>query len=727
MANVTQWTKADSIYINREISWLQFNRRVLQEAQDDSTPLLERIKFLSIVSTNLDEFVSVRAAGIMEQVKSGNHSKDFTGFTPKELLKQVTAMIEQLAADQYATHEQICHLLQQQGIVFTTFSDLDGQQKKELEAYYVQNVFPVLTPLAIDRSRPCPLIRTKSIYLAIVLKETKAVAADSQGTKLALVEIPANLSRFIEVSSQEEHAKKHYILLEDLIKSHIHTLFTMYSPVSFHAFRLTRNADLSLDEEGAEDLLDEMEKVLQTRRWGTPVRLEIEKGFDPWILELLKSELEVDNHIIITTVTPIDLSFFMSFSSSLSGYEHLRYPGFEPGYPRAFARTDDFFAVLRERDVIVMHPYESFEAVNDFIQQAALDTSVLAIKMTLYRSNGDSHIIQSLSRAAEMGKQVTVVVELKARFDEARNIEWAKTLEKAGCHVVYGLAGLKIHAKMTLVVRKEEDMLKRYIHVATGNYNEVSASIFTDIGLFTANPRIGEDVSNLFNEITGFSMPVHWHYLSVAPTHLKQQLFRSIQREAKHAQEGKPARIIAKMNALSNKEMVDQLYNASKLGVQIDLIVRGICCLRPGIPGLSEHIQVRSIVDRFLEHSRIFYFENAGNPQVWMSSADWMTRNLDRRIELMCPVLDEEHKSMLIQLLTLLLDDNVKARVLLPDGQYIHVTNHLAVCRSQFDAHSIIMKQQDTHDLIHNESVPDIKLPLDAYLEQPDQEWIIYH
>ena len=727
MANVTQRNKADSIYINREISWLQFNRRVLQEAQDNSTPLLERIKFLSIVSTNLDEFVSVRVAGIMEQVKAGNQGKDFTGFTPKELLKQITAMIEQLVADQYAAHEQICRLLHQGGIVFTTFSELNDQQKKELEAYYDQSVFPVLTPLAIDRSRPCPLIRTKSVYLAVILKENERTASDKPDTKLALVEIPANLSRFIEVPSLEDHDKKHFILLEDLIKAHIHTLFTMYTPVSFHAFRLTRNADLLLDEEGAEDLLDEMEKVLQTRRWGTAVRLEIEKDFDLRILELLKNELEVDHNILITSVTPIDLSFFMSFSSSLTGYEHLRYPRFDAVYPRAFARTDDFFAVLRKRDVIVMHPYESFDAVNDFIQQAALDSSVLAIKMTLYRSNGDSHIIQSLSRAAERGKQVTVVVELKARFDEARNIEWAKTLEKAGCHVVYGLAGLKIHAKMTLIVRKEDDVLKRYIHVATGNYNEVSARIFTDVGLFTADPRIGEDVTNLFNEITGFSVPVHWHHLSVAPTHLKKQLFRLIQREAEHAQEGKPARIIAKMNSLSNKEMVDQLYTASKSGVQIDLIVRGICCLRPGIPGLSDNIQVRSIVDRFLEHSRIYYFENAGQPQVWISSADWMTRNLDRRIEFMCPVLDEEHKSMLIQLLALLLDDNVKARRLLPDGQYIHATSHLAACRSQFDASAIIWKQKDIDDLIQRERVPDIKLPFDAYIEQPDQEWTIYH
>lgn len=688
-------------YINREISWLQFNRRVLQEAQDENTPLLERTKFISIVSTNLDEFVSVRVAGLMDKIRAGNQEVDFTGFTPPQLLEKVIAMIEQLVADQYAAHERILQLLKKEGIIFASYHELDPEQMKEMQNYYFQKVYPVLTPLAIDKSRPFPLIRTKSVYLAVVLKPPSHVS--SKELYVALVEIPSNLPRYIEVPSSSDRNKRKFILLEDLIKHHIHTLFTTYLPVTYHTFRLTRNADLDLNEEEAEDLLDEVEKLLGARKWGTPIRLEIENGFDPLALEFLKKELEVDRPFLITNNGPTDLSYLMLFSNSFEGYTHLQYPRFDPLYPREFTKRDDFFAVLQKRDVLLFLPYESFNAVNDFIRQSVVDPSVMAIKMTLYRVNGNSQIIQSLIHGAKEGKQVTVVVELKARFDEARNIEWAKELEKAGCHVVYGLPGLKIHAKMILIVRKEANSLKRYVHIATGNYNEVSARIFTDIGLFSANRKISEDVSNLFNQITGFSIPSQWHHLSVAPAHLKQRLLCCIQQEAENAAHGKPARIIAKMNSLSNKQLVNELYAASRAGVRIELIVRGICCLRPGIPGLSDNITVRSIVDRFLEHSRIFYFENAGAPQVWLSSADWMTRNMDKRIELMCPLLDEDHQSVVIQYLLLLLNDNVKARQLLSDGRYVMAHNVEPPCRSQIEARRLVAENnspvpvQDDH------------------------------
>ncbi|WP_404580290.1 polyphosphate kinase 1 [Paenibacillus sp. RC21] len=702
-------------YINREISWLRFNRRVLEEAQDESTPLLERTKFISIVSTNLDEFVSVRVAGLMDKIRAGNQEIDFTGFTPQQLQNKVIAMIEQLVADQYATHARIIQLLKAERLVFTAYCELNPAQQKEMETYYLEKVFPVLTPLAIDKSRPFPLIRSKSVYMAVGLKPPSD--ASGKDCYIALVEIPSNLPRYIKVPSLSDHDDWQFILLEDLIKQHIHTLFTTYTPVTFHTFRLTRNADLDLNEEEAEDILDEVEKVLRARKWGTPIRLEIEKGFDPFALELLEKELEIESQFLITNDGPIDLSYFMSFANSIEGYEHLKHSRFDPLYPREFTKTDDFFSVLRKRDVLLFHPYESFDVVNDFVEHSAADPSVMAIKMTLYRVNGNSRIIRSLNRAAEAGKQVTVVVELKARFDEARNIEWAKELEKAGCHVVYGLPGLKIHAKMILVVRKEADSLRRYIHVATGNYNEVSAQIFTDIGLFSSYPEIGEDVSSLFNKITGFSAPSQWHYLSVAPAHLKQRLLGCIQREVENALSGKPARIIAKMNSLSNKQLVDELYSASQAGVRIDLIVRGICCLRPGIPGLSDNITVRSIVGRFLEHSRIFYFENAGTPQLWLSSADWMTRNMDKRIELMCPLLNEEHQSVVIQYLLLLLNDNIKARQLLPDGQYVMAHNEQPPCRSQSEAKNLVVRKNNSFPIQNDCITP---LAASAYPNESD-------
>lgn len=685
-------------YINRDLSWVEFNRRVLLEARDSSTPLLERAKFLSIVSSNLDEFMSVRVAGIQDQIRAGYVKKDFTGYTPAGLYKRLISRISAMVTEQYRTFRDISRQLNKENITFLKYDELNMLQRKTMETYYHDIIFPVLTPMAVDQSRPFPLVHTGFVYLAVVLKRENEPQIDEEGEErapyFAIVQIPSNLSRIIPLPNHSNSKKQSFILIEELIRHHIQTLFSGYEPLAVHEFRLTRNADLAFDEEGAEDLLEEIEKELRKRRWGSPVRLEIQKDIHPYALELLVDEFEI-GEAIFEIDGPLDLGFLGRLPGVVKGYPKLRYPQIDPVYPREFGDNSDFFEVLQERDVLMYHPYESFDAVTDFIDQAAEDPAVLAIKMTLYRVSGNSPLIQALANAAESGKQVTVVVELKARFDEERNIAWARALEKAGCHVVYGLVGLKTHAKILLIVRQEGRDLKRYIHVGTGNYNDTTARLYTDIGLFTTDPLIGEDASQLFNLITGYSEAGHWQALTVAPTSMKDKLFQLIQREAEHAANGKPARIIAKMNSLSNQEMIDQLYEVSTAGVHIDLIVRGVCCLRPGVEGLSEQITVRSIVDRFLEHSRIYYFENAGEPEVFISSADWMTRNLTRRIELMCPVTKEDTRKALIQILQLSLADNVKAKRLVSSGKYEPIRNNQPDCRSQFAAHQISVWKTD--------------------------------
>ncbi|MBA2944039.1 polyphosphate kinase 1 [Paenibacillus sp. CGMCC 1.16610] len=673
-------------YLNRDLSWIEFNWRVLEEAQDPSTPLLERVKFLAIVSSNLDEFMSVRVAGLKDQIKAGYTKKDFTGYTPAGLIKRIMKRTNKMVNEQYKTYREVTRLLTREGIVFTEYEDLNTSQKKAMDAYYHDIIFPVLTPMAVDQSRPFPLVHNHSVYLAVLLIREGDDPDDEP--YFAIVQVPSNLSRYISVPSRPNSKKQEFILLEELMEHHIQSLFSGYIPISVHGFRVTRNADLTLNEEGAEDLLEEIEKELRRRRWGSPVRLEVQEGIHPYALAQLQEEFEIEEQTFEID-GPIDITYFMKLANTLNGFENLRYPRINPKYPVEFEDEVDFFDVLKQKDVLVHHPYETFDAVTDFIVHAAYDPKVLAIKMTLYRASGNSLIIQSLARAAESGKQVTVVVELKARFDEERNIAWARMLEKSGCHVVYGLVGLKTHAKITLVVRQEENTLRRYVHVGTGNYNDITARLYTDVGLFTSNSVIGEDASALFNEITGYSAPHDWQSFAVAPTDLKDKLFELIEREAAHAREGKPAKIIAKMNSLSNQEMVDALYAASQAGVKIELIVRGVCCLRPGVPGLSENITVRSIVDRFLEHSRIYYFQNGGLVDVYLSSADWMTRNLTRRIELMCPVIDPQMKKMMISILNVSLNDNVKARELMSNGMYTSIKNELTPYRSQFEAMKI--------------------------------------
>lgn len=678
-------------YLNRDLSWVEFNRRVLQEAKDSGTPLLERAKFLSIVSSNLDEFMSVRVAGIQDQIRAGYTKKDFTGYTPAGLYRRLILRISAMIAEQYRTYRELSRLLAKEGIQFLKYDELNSAQRKSMETYYHDIVFPVLTPMAVDQSRPFPLVHTGFVYLAVVLERNGAVQTEEEKESyFAIVQIPSNLSRIIPLPHHSNSKKQSFILIEELIRHNIQTLFSGYTPLAVDEFRLTRNADLAFDEEGAEDLLEEIEKELRKRRWGAPVRLEIQRGIHPYALEVLKEEFEITD-AVFEIEGPLDLGFLGRLPGAVKGYSRLRFPQVDPVYPREFDENDDFFEVLKQKDVLVYHPYESFDAVTDFIDQAAEDPAVMAIKMTLYRVSGNSPLIRALAQAAESGKQVTVVVELKARFDEERNIAWARTLEKAGCHVVYGLIGLKTHAKILLVVRQEGRDLKRYVHVGTGNYNDITARLYTDIGLFTTDSAIGEDASQLFNLITGYSEAEQWQALTVAPTVMKDKLFELIQREAEHAAAGRPARIIAKMNSLSNQEMIDELYEASEAGVHIDLIVRGVCCLRPGVEGLSERITVRSIVDRFLEHSRIYYFENGGNPEVWLSSADWMTRNLTRRLELMCPVIKPQTRETLVRILMLSLADNVKAKRLVPNGKYEPIlgVSQAVPCRSQFAAREI--------------------------------------
>jgi polyphosphate kinase len=675
-----------SRYVNRDLSWIEFNRRVLEEAQDPGNPLLERAKFLAIVASNLDEFMSVRVAGIQDQIKAEYTKIDFTGYSPAGLWKRLMKRTALMVTQQYRTFREISRGLAKEGIRLRPVNELNEAQQEAAEEYFLDIVFPVLTPMAFDQSRPFPLVHTKELYLAVLLRREQDDPADEP--YFAMVQVPSILDRYVPVPERGHSKKNDYVLLEDLIERHIDTLFSGYSPVAVHPFRLTRNADLTLNEEGAEDLLEEIEKELRRRRWGMPVRLEIAKGMHPYALQILQEELEIEDHISEID-GPLDLSFLMRFAGALPGRDDLRFEKMEPAYPAEFEESDDMFDVLRQRDVLTYHPYESFEPINDLIAQASDDPNVLAIKMTLYRVSGHSPLVQALASAAEAGKQVTVVVELKARFDEERNIAWARQLEKAGCHVVYGLVGLKIHAKILLVVRREDNVLRRYVHVGTGNYNGNTAKLYTDVGLFTSHPIIGADASALFNEVTGYSAPYEWKAFGVAPMSLKDKLFGLIDREKEHALAGRPAQIIAKMNSLSNQEMIDKLYEASSAGVKIELIVRGVCCLRPGVPGLSENIRVISIVDRYLEHARIMVVKNGGDEEVYLSSADWMTRNLTRRIELMCPVFEAPLRKIMINVLHLNLSDNVKARELNSSGAYEPVRNSFTPLRSQFEAMDI--------------------------------------
>lgn len=688
-------------FINRELSWLEFNGRVLEEAEDDNNPLFEKIKFTSIFSSNLDEFFMVRVASLWDQVNAGFNQTDKAGLTPMEQIQKISLRTHELVALQYRCfNERLRPALEKENIFFIKPRNMSQEQNKFIENYYWKNIYPVLTPLIVDQSRPFPLIMNKSLNIVVLLENMEEDKEDM----FATVQVPSVLGRFIELPTRSE--KRYFVLLEDIIRKYINTIFSGHNVITIGYYRITRNADMTLDEEGAEDLLKTIERSLKMRKWGAVVRLEIEKTLDPRLLKFLKEEMEVPKEGIYSLQGPIDLTFLMKFSS-VSGYDHLRYKEIKP-QPVSQLKDQDFFQAIDKEDILLHHPYETFEPVVELVQKAAEDPNVLAIKQTLYRVSGNSPIVQALARAAENGKQVTVLLELKARFDEENNIIWARRLEKAGCHVIYGLVGLKTHCKVLLVVRKEEDGIKRYVHMGTGNYNDVTAQLYTDMGLFTSNPYIGSDISALFNMITGYSKLTSIYKVEIAPLGLREEFRSLIAQETEHAQQGKQGRIIAKMNSLVDKETIETLYEASQAGVEIDLLVRGICCLRPGIKGLSENIRVRSIIGRYLEHSRIYYFLNDGNELYYLSSADWMPRNLDHRVELLFPVEERKNRRRLKKVLNVYLKDNMKARLLTKDGSYRRIEKNESIelnCQEYF-AEMAVARASRNKETTPDEFVP---------------------
>ncbi len=657
-------------YVNRELSWLEFNYRVLSEARDKTLPLFERLKFLSITASNLDEFFMVRVASLKDMVHAKYDKEDIAGLKPQEQLEKISVKTHELVAQQYSAYNRsLVPALKQQGLcVIENHEDLNKEQKKYADKYFEENVYPVLTPMAFDSSRPFPLVRNKTLNIAALLKKKKG----DEEPEFAMVQVPSVLPRFVELpvsAGKDGRELRNIILLEQIIERNMQTLFLNYDILAAAPFRIMRNADLTIEEE-AEDLLQEIQKQLKKRQWGEVIRLEVEEKIDKHLLKILRKELSVSAEDIFAINGPLDLTFLMKVYGSLTGFDNLKAERYTPQPVPALMNEDDIFTNIRKGDILLHHPYQTFDPVVEFVRAASKDPEVLAIKQTLYRVSGNSPIIAALAAAADNGKQVSVLVELKARFDEENNILWAKKLEQAGCHVIYGLLGLKTHSKITLVVRREEDGIRRYVHLGTGNYNDSTAKLYTDCGLMTCNPLVGEDATAVFNMLSGYSEPLSWNRLAVAPIWLRNHFVRLIRREAANAREGRKAKIIAKMNSLCDKEIIAELYEASCAGVKIDLIIRGICCLKAGIPGLSENIAVRSIVGNFLEHSRIFYFENDGMAQLYMGSADWMPRNLDKRVEIVFPVEDEVLKEKVFHILEVELEDNVKAHILQPDGSY---------------------------------------------------------
>lgn len=670
-------------FTNRELSWIKFDERVLSEAKDKAYPLFERLKFLSITASNLDEFFMVRVASLMDMVNAGYTKKDIAGLSASEQLEKISVETHNLVLSQYTTfNKSLLPQLTQSGIRFiTSHEELTKEQGEFVDKYFYENVYPVLTPMAVDSSRPFPLIRNKSLNIGALLskktdKKDSASNDNNSGKELekeiefATVQVPSVLSRIVILPDElSGDSRTQIILLEEIIERNISKLFLNYDVICAHPFRIMRNADLSIDEDEADDLLKEIEKQIKKRAWGQVIRLEVSDDIDSKLLKYLKKELEVKESEVYKIGGPLDLTFLMKLYG-LEGFDELKSEKYIPKENKDIPADADIFECIRKKDILLHHPYETFEPVVNFIRQAAKDENVLAIKQTLYRVSGNSPIIAALAQAADNGKQVTVLVELKARFDEENNIIWAKKLEKAGCHVIYGLVGLKTHSKITLVVRREEDGIRRYVHLGTGNYNDSTAKLYTDIGLLTCSEPIGEDATAVFNMLSGYSEPMWWNRLSLAPLWLKDRFISLIEREKDNALAGKKAVIKAKVNSLCDKDVIMALYEASSAGVKIDLIVRGICCLKTGIKNVSENITVRSIVGEFLEHSRIFYFENGGNYEVYCASADWMPRNLERRVEILYPIERQETKAKVMHILEVLFSDNVRASFMMEDGTY---------------------------------------------------------
>ena len=656
--------KEPELFINRELSWLEFDSRVLEEAMDASTPLLDRLKFAIIVSTNLDEFMMLRVAALKHAVDEGDSEPDLAGLRPRQQLHVIAERAHEMVDALGKTlTEEILPALAEHGVRIVSLATLEEAQRTFLARYFRTEVLPALTPLATDVSRPFPRLANLSLNLAILLAPGEG---GGEQPRLAVVQVPAGLRRLVRPVGGEGST---YVLLEEIIRAELAELFPGQQVLASAAFRIARDAEMELDDEGGRPYLEAVEEELKKRRSGRVVRLEVETAADDTLLALLIERLGVGIPDVYHVRGPLDIRALQPLVDTPS-LEHLREPALKPLPVLEEHELQNIFSVLAERDVLLYHPYDSYEPVLEFLSSAASDPDVLAIKQTLYRTSGDSPVVQTLGRAAENGKQVTVLLELMARFDEQSNIRWAKSLEESGAHVIYGIQGYKTHAKACLVVRRGRQGIERYVHMGTGNYNERTARVYTDFGFLTADRVVGEDVSAFFNALTGYSDPPKMKKLAMAPTNLRERFLRLIERERRRAEEGQAAEIRAKMNSLVDEDIIRALYEASRAGVRIRLNVRGICCLRPGIKGVSETIEVISIVDRFLEHARVYHFRNGGDEEVYLSSADWMPRNLDRRIELLFPVGQPEPRRKVLEALDALFADNVKARRLLPDGTY---------------------------------------------------------
>ncbi len=666
----TQGKQVKAAYFNRELSWLAFNRRVLEQAQNERVPLLERVKFLAIVCSNLDEFFEIRVSGIIQQVESGVTESSVDGLPPREQLRRIHSVVASLVEDQYRCwHDQLRPQLAEEGIIFESAKELTAEDLDWVRNYFFEQVHPVLTPLALDQSHPFPQLGNKTLNVVVSLDNPET--PDIEGL-VAILPVPRILPRLVAISPGS--GTQRFIFLSEVIKLCAGEFFQGYRVHQAHAFRVTRNSDLYIDEEEAENLLKKIEDELRNQKRGAAVRLEIEDGVDEKIFNTLCEHLGLSHEYVFRLNGPLNLLRLMALADI--DRPDLKFPPFTPVACSPLHNVEQIFDTLRAQDVMLHHPYDAFTPVVDFVEQAARDPQVFAIKQTLYRTSGDSPIVRALIEASRNGKQVTALVELKARFDEANNIQWARQLEDAGVHVVYGLIGHKTHCKCSLVVRREGRGLRRYAHLGTGNYNPRTAKLYTDLSYFTSREELTEDVANLFNSLTGFSRSPDFKHLLVAPFTLHRRIQELIQRETDNAAAGRPAKIMAKMNSLVDKATIDNLYAASQAGVQIDLIVRGVCCLVPGVKGLSENIRVRSIVGRYLEHARAFYFQNdaGGEPLVYAGSADWMPRNFFRRIEVVFPVMDPELRRWIIsELFPIELQDTENARELHANGSYLPV------------------------------------------------------
>ena len=688
LESTASFLSGNACFYNRELSWLEFDDRILHEARDQKNPLLERLNFLAITASNLDEFYIVRVASLRDMQSIDFAERDIAGFSIDEQLERIDQKTRRTMSLMYSTYgRSLVPSLAAEKIFLKNYDELSDQLKKIADSYFKTVLYPILTPMAVDSSRPFPLIYNRMLNMCVRLvnepNQLKLQESANYGISnakksvnedkymYATVQIPTVVKRLYQIPTEDGDV---FIPVEQIIRANVGMLFDGQAVEATAFYRVMRNADLDIDEDEAEDLLKEIETQVRRRRFGEIIRLEVQDDIDSDLLRYIVDELEVDEADIFSVNGPIDLTFLSKLTSACKAkHPELCYKAHEPAEAASFdgpVSELDIFEQIRAKDRIVHHPYETFEPVLEFVKQAARDPNVLAIKQTLYRVSDRSPIIASLLEAAQNGKQVMVLVELKARFDEENNINWAKKLENAGCHVIYGLVGLKTHSKITLVVRKEEDGIRRYLHLATGNYNDVTAKIYTDLGLFTANESFGEDASEFFNMLSGFSIPQSWRRLIPAPLWMKDYFIARIRREADNARAGKPARIIAKINSLVDETVIKALYTASNAGVKIDLIVRGICCLRAGVPGMSDNITVRSITGRFLEHSRIFYFYNEGHEDIYLASADWMPRNLNRRVELLFPIEDPDCRARVKEVLDVELADTVRAHFLSPDGTY---------------------------------------------------------